>query len=125
MANERTFLSWIRTAMTLVTFSIGFLQIYRLDMKSNNKVIDETTGEEYDIGDKANKVYQSLAKPISTLCIVLGILGCIFGLIRYFQVQFLLIRNYFPATRLFIIILIIINLAMLILLILLDIKLTI
>ncbi|KAK6205170.1 uncharacterized protein RJT21DRAFT_13645 [Scheffersomyces amazonensis] len=124
LANERTFLSWIRTGTNLVAFGIGFLQIYSLDIKANSIVVDQNTGQSQNLTNDTHKMYQALTKPISSICVILGILSCIFGLTRYFQVQFLLIRNYYPATRLLLVILILVNLAMLILLLILDAKVT-
>ncbi|KAL6449889.1 hypothetical protein SBY92_002363 [Candida maltosa Xu316] len=108
MANERTFLSWIRTGLTFLTFGIGFVQFYRLDSKTD--------------ADEKTTTIESLSKPVGTLCVILSIMTMLFGTMRYLQVQELLLKDYYPATRMTIIVLILMNLSMLIILFVLDIK---
>lgn len=116
MANERTYLSWIRTSLTFITFGIAFLQFFRIDQKMVVIATDTTI----------DNTITKLSKPISIICILSGILCLIFGSFRYFQVQYYLIGfNYYPITRLSIIILLLINLSIVLLLLLLDFKITI
>lgn len=114
MANERTLLAWIRTSLTFLTFGIGFLQFYRIEIKTPN----------YQINNEL-LIIEKLTKPIGLICIILSILTLSFGTFRYFQVQNSLMIDNYPATRLTIIILIMFNLSMLILLMILNIKISI
>ncbi|ABN66151.1 predicted protein [Scheffersomyces stipitis CBS 6054] len=116
MANERTLLSWIRTAVTFVTFGIMFLQFFRLEEKSNFK---------YDIADKKTRTIHGMSRPLAGMCILLGLFTVLFGGYRYFEVQSLLMRSYYPATRLSIAVLILVNVALFVLLFTIDIKISI
>lgn len=105
MANERTFLSWIRTALVFLTFSIGFLQFYRLEIKANTNTLGDSN---------LLQIIQTLGKPLGAMGTILSGLTVTFGTIRYFQVQELLLDDYYPVTRFTIIILILINLSILV-----------
>ncbi|RCK55155.1 hypothetical protein Cantr_04484 [Candida viswanathii] len=112
MANERTLLSWLRTALTFLTFGVGFLQFYRMEIKTPNTTME-------------GKIIERLSRPIGILCVVLSVTTVCFGSFRYFQVQNALLIDNYPATRLTIVVLILINLSMLILLMVMDIKISI
>ncbi|KGU28962.1 hypothetical protein MG7_02313 [Candida albicans P34048] len=112
MANEKTFLSWIRTALVFLTFSIGFLQFYRLEIKANTNTLGDSN---------LSQMIQTLGKPLGAMGTILSGLTVTFGTIRYFQVQELLLDDYCPVTRFTIIILILINLSILVVLFILNI----
>lgn len=57
---------------------------------------------------------QTLGKPLGAMGTILSGLTVTFGTIRYFQVQELLLDDYYPVTRFTIIILILINLSILV-----------
>ncbi|KAI5961134.1 hypothetical protein CANMA_003908 [Candida margitis] len=134
LANERTFLSWTRTSLVFVTFGIGFMQFYRLEEKSQCPQISQplphpnstpsltasssTTLFNHNI---SNTVI-ALCRPIGGMCIILGTLTFVFGIYRYFSVQRALMKQEFPVTRLAVVVLLLINLSILILLLILNFK---
>lgn len=82
MANERTFLAWLRTSLSLVTVGIGIVQLFKL-----NKI-----GED--------DALVRLGKPVGVGFTLLGIYTLIQGCIRYFRVQSMLISSLFPVSQL-------------------------
>lgn len=88
MANERTFLAWLRTSLSFITIGIGVTQLFRLDDEHSKK---------FSILTSAN--IQKLGKPLGSVFVVLGIITLVFGTNRYFEVQALLVNNSYPATR--------------------------
>lgn len=82
MANERTFLAWLRTSLSLVTVGIGIVQLFKLSRK------------------QADDPLLPYAKPIGIGFIVFGIYTLVLGCIRYFRVQSLLINSFFPVSQL-------------------------
>ncbi|KAG5419347.1 hypothetical protein I9W82_003114 [Candida metapsilosis] len=132
LANERTFLAWTRTALVFVTFGIGFMQFYRLEEKSQCPQISQplahpssssssTTTTSLFNHNISNTVI-ALCRPIGGMSIILGILTILFGMYRYFTVQRALMKQEFPVTRLAVVVLLLINLSILILLLVLNFK---
>lgn len=110
MANERTFLAWLRTSLSFITIGIGITQLFRLEDKSSKVLINRFIVEL----DDNSHVITEYGRPLGCLFIILGILTLLFGVSRYFKVQHMLVKNYYPATRLSIIILISLLLAVVI-----------
>lgn len=81
MANERTFLAWLRTSLSLVTIGIGIVQLFKL------KNIEESDSIAH------------LGKPIGVGFIVIGIYTLLMGSIRYFRVQSLLVNSFYPVSQ--------------------------
>lgn len=103
MANERTFLAWLRTSLAFITLGIGITQLFRLE-KPNSKI--KTTNSLISLENSNNDIILKAGKPLGSIFIILGIITLIFGMNRYFQVQFFLTKDYYPATRLSIFLLI-------------------
>lgn len=104
MANERTFLAWLRTSLAFITIGIGVTQLARLERKSALvHVIDGYV----NLDGQVNSAILKMGKPLGLIFIILGIVTLIFGFIRFFKVQAMLTKNYYPASRLSIITLII------------------
>ncbi|CAD1812188.1 hypothetical protein FOB58_004404 [Candida parapsilosis] len=131
LANERTFLSWIRTSLVFVTFGIGFMQFYRLEEKSQCPQISQPLRHPSSSSSSSSTALFNhnisgtviaLCRPIGGMCIILGILTILFGIYRYFTVQRALIKQEFPVTRLTVVVLLLINLSILILLLVLNFK---
>lgn len=123
LANERTFLAWVRTGSIFVTLGVTFVQFVHLSQKTTSVVIK---GNEYDLTEfnrQNETLFAHYGKAIEILTMVLGILSVIFAITRFLHVQSLLTRDYFPASRVKVFILVTINLVMLILLLVLDVKL--
>lgn len=120
MANERTFLAWMRTALGYMTLCIGILHFYRMEIKSTK--ID-VNGVIYDLPrDEKSRLIERLGKPIGIICSLIALISIFIGAVRYYQVQTLLIKNEYPATRITITMLIVINVAIVLLLLALNIK---
>lgn len=79
MANERTFLAWLRTSLSLVTIGIGVVQLLKLK------------GELEDLAH--------FAKPIGASFVVAGIFTLIMGTLRYFRVQSMLLSSFYPVSQ--------------------------
>lgn len=82
MANERTFLAWLRTSLSLVTIGIGVTQLFKIHND-----------------EKSIKFQARYAKPLGAIIISIGIMALVFGFQRYFKVQRLLLREQFPVSR--------------------------
>lgn len=80
MANERTFLAWLRTSLSLTTIGIGIVQLFKLQLKG-----------EYEEMTK-------FGKPIGAGFFLLGILVLLFGCYRFFNVQALLLQDKYPIS---------------------------
>lgn len=102
MANERTFLAWLRTSLSFITIGIGITQLFRLEDKSSKAQINRFVIEL----DNDSHVITEYGRPLGCLFIVLGILTLLFGVVRYFKVQHMLVKSYYPATRISVLILI-------------------
>jgi len=81
MANERTFLAWLRTSLSLVTVGIGIVQLFKL----------KNLGESEEVG--------RLGKPIGVAFIITGIYTLVQGFFRYYRVQSLLISSFYPVSQ--------------------------
>lgn len=80
MANERTFLAWLRTSLSLTTIGIGVVQLFKLQIKGE---LDELAHH---------------GKPIGAGFFILGILCLLFGCYRFFNVQALLLKDKYPIS---------------------------
>lgn len=79
MANERTFLAWLRTSLSLVTIGIGIVQLLKL----KNEFED----------------LSRYAKPLGASFVFIGIMTLVMGTLRYFRVQTMLLSSYYPASQ--------------------------
>ncbi|OBZ82322.1 hypothetical protein A0J61_09630, partial [Choanephora cucurbitarum] len=77
LANERTYLAWFRTSLTLVTLGIGIVQVYHTPTASHKK----------------------LGKALGLVFMMASILFLYFGNVRYFHAQHALQHGNFPASR--------------------------
>lgn len=85
MANERTFLAWLRASLLFITIGIGIAQLFRLDTSSDPQHRQQSIVAQ--------------GKFLGASFIILGIWTLGFGLFRYFYVQQMLTIGLFPATR--------------------------
>ncbi|PIA17605.1 hypothetical protein COEREDRAFT_35722, partial [Coemansia reversa NRRL 1564] len=90
LANERTYLAWIRTSLSMVTVGVAIRQLYRMTI---------------DLGDDANAASDAstrdpLAGKVLGVCFVaLGMAFVFVGLYRYFHSQLLMTKGKFPVSR--------------------------
>lgn len=115
-ANERTFLAWLRTSLTLVSFGIALAQFFQLP--SGGSGGGGGTGASPEGSEQSSiaaafpfqafsrphphprtSVSTSLAKPLGSSFVALGILALLFGAKRYFAVQEQLIRGRFETAH--------------------------
>ncbi|KAI9012643.1 hypothetical protein CLU79DRAFT_871878, partial [Phycomyces nitens] len=85
LANERTFLAWLRTSLSLFTAGIVVTQIYNL---SPNAPSQDGAEERARIG-----------RGIGLVFFLLSIMFLYFGNARYFHSQHAMNLGYFPASR--------------------------
>lgn len=115
-------MAWTRTALAFILVGVGFTQFYRLEQRTAAVVIDDTRIDIH--ADHLHGTFRQLGKPLGTLSFALAAITLLFGVYRYYQVQMMLTRDFYPATRITVILLLIINLVILILLLILNIKVT-
>ncbi|KAI8329585.1 hypothetical protein BD560DRAFT_361109, partial [Blakeslea trispora] len=77
LANERTYLAWFRTSLTLVTLGIGIVQVYHTPAATHKR----------------------LGKGLGLVFMMASILFLYFGNVRYFHAQHALQHGNFPASR--------------------------
>ncbi|CAK9442244.1 uncharacterized protein LODBEIA_P59870 [Lodderomyces beijingensis] len=125
LANERTLLSWTRTSLTFLTFGVGFMQFFRLEQKTQCSDLAQPLPPSASLYDHdVTSSVIALCRPIGAMCVIMGILTLIFGGVRFFHVQSMLLNDQFPISRFAVVVLILINLAILILLLVLNFKLS-
>lgn len=115
-------MAWARTALAFILVGVGFTQFYRIEQKTAAAAIDGTKFKIHE--DHLHVTFKQLGKPLGTLSFALAAITLLFGVYRYYQVQMMLTRDFYPATRITVIVLLIINLVILILLLILNIKIT-
>ncbi|RCH77533.1 hypothetical protein CU098_004305, partial [Rhizopus stolonifer] len=91
LANERTFLAWVRTSLSTISVGIALTQLFRLE--------------------KENKI----GRPLGMLFIIISMMYMVFACIRYFHSQSALTQGYFPASQSIILITFIVTLSALLL----------
>lgn len=115
-------MTWTRTALAFILVGLGFTQFYRLEQRTAAAAANDIRFEIPE--DRIHGTFKQLGKPLGTLSFALAAITLLFGVYRYYQVQIMLTREFYPATRITVIVLLIINLVMLILLLILNIKVT-
>lgn len=83
MANERTFLSWIRTSMAMATAGVGVTQLFKLAQHNNEGYIIAKMG-----------------KPVGVCFIIIGVMCVFMGTHRFFRTQHLLKEDRYPPAKL-------------------------
>ncbi|RCH97611.1 hypothetical protein CU098_009154 [Rhizopus stolonifer] len=87
LANERTYLAWLRTSLSTISVGIGITQLFRLEKSMSKNPTREPSILWFD------------GKMTGLLFIVIGMLFLAFACIRYFHVQAALVHGYFPSSR--------------------------
>ncbi|GAA5817234.1 hypothetical protein MFLAVUS_010777 [Mucor flavus] len=86
LANERTYLAWVRTSLSTISIGVAITQLFRLD---KDLFKDPAMAEEM----------ASVGRPLGVTFVVIGIFYMVFALIRYFHSQVAMTKGYFPASR--------------------------
>ncbi|CEP10680.1 hypothetical protein [Parasitella parasitica] len=83
LANERTFLAWLRTSLSLITVGVAITQLYHLvPPGENNQVTHAKAG-----------------KSLGAAFVVFSIVFLYFANARYFHTQIAMTKGQFPASR--------------------------
>ncbi|KAJ8652942.1 hypothetical protein O0I10_011404 [Lichtheimia ornata] len=77
LANERTFLAWMRTSFSTISVGVGITQLFRLQETAIQRI-----GQLLGVG-----------------FILMGALYLALGCTRFFHAQSAMTKGYFPATR--------------------------
>ncbi|KAI8363017.1 hypothetical protein B0O80DRAFT_432504 [Mortierella sp. GBAus27b] len=88
LANERTYLAWLRSSLSLITVGVAITQLFRL----------QSTSSPTNSHPSLDKVTE-LGRPLGGSFIALGILFLWLGTSRYFHSQNVLSYGQFPASR--------------------------
>ncbi|KAI7825985.1 hypothetical protein BC939DRAFT_389910, partial [Gamsiella multidivaricata] len=87
LANERTYLAWLRSSLSLITVGVAVTQLFRLQINTSPASSHELI-----------KVSE-LGRPLGGSFIALGIVFLWLGTSRYFHSQSVLSYGQFPASR--------------------------
>jgi len=82
LANERTFLAWLRTSLAFASLGIAITQLFRL----SSPIV-------------ADPRIKRTAKPLGATFIVVAAIVLFLGVRRYFHSQNLLTQGKFPASK--------------------------
>lgn len=84
LANERTYLAWLRTSLTFSSAGIALTQLFRL------------------VAENSEGFTNRVSTVIGSLFVAMGITTMVMGCIRYFHVQEVLQQGEFPVSRIMI-----------------------
>ncbi|KAJ2137580.1 hypothetical protein IW136_003454 [Coemansia sp. RSA 678] len=90
LANERTYLAWIRTSLSMVTVGVAIRQLYRVSIDLGNEIDPAADPSASD--PLAGKV-------LGVSFVALGMAFVFVGLYRYFHSQLLMTKGKFPVSR--------------------------
>ncbi|KAJ2739187.1 hypothetical protein GGI20_006151 [Coemansia sp. BCRC 34301] len=100
LANERTYLAWVRTSLSLVTVGVAIRQLYRVavDLKHGS----DSSSLRADADATAKVAYHEplAGKVLGASFVSLGMAFVFIGLYRYFHSQYLMTKGKFPVSRL-------------------------
>ncbi|KAJ2768824.1 hypothetical protein IWQ56_002789 [Coemansia nantahalensis] len=88
LANERTYLSWIRTSLSLVTVGVAIRQLYRVSVDLDDGPADDPATRDPLAG-----------RVLGFSFVALGMVFVFVGLYRYFRSQLLMTKGEFPVSR--------------------------
>ncbi|KAJ2272069.1 hypothetical protein EV176_003778, partial [Coemansia sp. RSA 451] len=88
--NERTYLAWIRTSLSMVTVGVAIRQLYRVSIDLGNEIDPAADPSASD--PLAGKV-------LGVSFVALGMSFVFVGLYRYFHSQLLMTKGKFPVSR--------------------------
>ncbi|KAM9891578.1 hypothetical protein OXX79_010628 [Metschnikowia pulcherrima] len=94
LANERTYLAWLKTSLTFVSVGIALAQINKF--ASRDSVI--SIGG-FVIHLKGNTALTDNGNSYGSVCVILGILVLLMGTFRFYYVQTVLMEKKFPVAN--------------------------
>lgn len=122
MANERTFLSWVRTGFVLATVGVAFMQMYSIQSRAR-EVIYENLAYGMAVDTRIDALHE-IGRPLGFLTGIFSILVILFGFTRYLATQRSLQRQRFPATRVMVVLVVVFSTVVLALILAIEIRTT-
>lgn len=99
MANERTFLAWIRSALVTLTLGVAFIQMYSISSRATTALVKDADVELRRKLSGENAGLDVLARPLSIICAVFAAFMIFSGYWRYLRVQQAMTQGQFPVSR--------------------------
>ncbi|KAI9032681.1 hypothetical protein CLU79DRAFT_841961 [Phycomyces nitens] len=81
LANERTYLAWLRTSLATISCGVAITQFFRMDKSVRSGSL------------------LWFGRPVGLCFILMGMMFLMFAFVRYFHVQGAMTKGYFPASR--------------------------
>ena len=85
LANERTYLAWLRTSLSLITVGVGVAQLFRLQTSS--------------LGSNTYQAGIIWGKTLGSVLVCFGMAFLLLGTYRYFESQAMMTQGSYPASR--------------------------
>ncbi|PVH16549.1 uncharacterized protein CXQ87_004843 [Candidozyma duobushaemuli] len=101
MANERTFLAWMRSALMTLTLGVAFIQMYSISSRATHALVKDADDKLRQKLTHENAGLDVLARPLSVICAVFAAFMVFAGYWRYLRVQHAMTKNQFPVSRAF------------------------
>lgn len=98
LANERTFLAWLRTSLSLITVGVGKCVSPFLFLPYSNMSVAITQLYHLSPESMTNR-YTKAGKSVGATFVVFSIVFLYFANARYFHTQIALTKGQFPASR--------------------------
>lgn len=100
IANERTFLAWLRTSLSLITVGVGKWMIWNADADDKLTMSIAIT-QLYHLSpeDTSGMDHRRLGRTMGVLFVSFSLLFLYFGNARYFHAQHAMCNGFFPASR--------------------------
>ncbi|KAF8195523.1 hypothetical protein BJ912DRAFT_957336 [Pholiota molesta] len=86
LASERTFLAYMRTSLAIAASGVALVQLFSAASSATPQ-------------KSAHRLHQYI-QPLGAGTILIGLMVLFIGVVRYFTIQFALIKGYFPVARL-------------------------
>lgn len=102
LANERTFLAWIRTSLSLITVGVAISQLYRLPGSvppSAQLAVGDPSASVMAVSPIDSFHLPSTGKALGGTFIAIGILYVLLACWRYFRSQHAMTHGMFPTSR--------------------------
>jgi len=96
LANERTWLAYLRTSLALASTGVGLVQLFTISAAKSN---DPSANTRRDLERGSNSKMQRFARPLGGITVALAIIVLMIGAYRYFRIQKALTVGRFPPAR--------------------------
>lgn len=97
LANERTFLAWLRTSLVITSVGVALAQLNRfVEDHANIEITGVTITIPLPLGDRS---LVAMGGPFGAICVLLGIVVLLIGAFRYYHTEYLLQHGKYPVSR--------------------------